>query len=119
MLHKLRALVFSLLITIPAAIAAADEHSTYDTLWHEATTGAECKPTNYSDFTLVTCPRILTLWYFTKPNHPAHPGVIKRVVKQQPNGTGLLRLMAHHLARIRLNLHLRLGWRKFRTWIAA
>jgi len=25
----------------------------------------------------------LTLWYFTKPNHPAHPGVIKRIIVQE------------------------------------
>jgi hypothetical protein len=32
----------------------------------------------------------LTLWYFTKPNHPAHPGVIRRTGIQK-NGAWVMR----------------------------
>ena len=39
-----------------------------------------CKLNDQPDFSLFTCGGGLTLWYFTKPNHPAHPGIIKRVV---------------------------------------
>ena len=37
-------------------------------------------------FILVTCKDKLTLWYFTKPNHPAHPGVIKRIIEEKDGG---------------------------------
>lgn len=60
-----------------------DSHPTFQSLWAEATRNADCAPASYPDFILVTCKAELTLWYFTKPNHPAHPGVIKRTITQK------------------------------------
>ena len=62
--------------------ARAEDRPTYQSLWSEAT----AKPNNtikeYPDLTLVFADNDLTLYYFTKPNHPAHPGVIERIVTQ-------------------------------------
>jgi hypothetical protein len=69
-----------LLSTIPAW---AQDQPSYRSLWATATQKPGCAPADYADFTLVTCRKELTLWYFTKPNHPAHPGVIKRIVVQE------------------------------------
>jgi hypothetical protein len=67
--------------------AAAGGQPTYESLWREATAEPACTPADYPDLIVVTCKARLTLWYFTKPNHPAHPGVIQRVITQQADGT--------------------------------
>jgi hypothetical protein len=67
----------------------AQDHPTYQSLWAEATSDQDCKASDYPDFTLVTCNKKMTLWYFTKPNHPAHPGVIKRSIEQGADGSGV------------------------------
>jgi len=38
------------------------------------------------DLLIYTCETSQTLWYFTKPGHPAHPGVIKRYVFEDAQG---------------------------------
>ncbi len=68
------------------ASALAQDRPTYQSLWDEATEKTGCAPAGYADFTLVTCREDLTLWYFTKPNHPANPGVIKRAIVQTADG---------------------------------
>ncbi len=45
----------------------------------------DCKQSEYADFFLFTCEKEMALWYFTKPNHAAFPGVIKRSIIQQGN----------------------------------
>ena len=59
---------------------------TYDSLWVEATKDGSCVLSDHGDFYLVDCRADLTLWYFTKPNHPAHPGVIRRQLVQEVGG---------------------------------
>ena len=66
--------------------ASAEDDASYESLWTEATEKAGCTTSGYSDFVLVNCKGELILWYFTKPNHPAYPGVIKRIIVKQ-NGT--------------------------------
>lgn len=63
--------------------AWAQDRPTYGSLWATATQRQGCAPADYADFILVSCLPELTLWYFTKPDHPAHPGVIKRTVVQE------------------------------------
>ena len=75
----------------------AQEHPTFESLWKEAVQNPRCKPADYSDFVLVTCESQFTFWYFTKPNHVAHPGVIKRVLYEE-NGTWLAREEGHSFA---------------------
>jgi len=74
-----------------------DNPPTYEGLWAEATKAPDCSPKEYPDLTLVTCQGGLTLWYFTKPNHPAHPGVIKRFVTEK-NGTFYVTEEGHSFA---------------------
>ena len=65
-----------------AALAAADP--TFQELWSTATQKPECQPTDHADYILVTCNgETLIQWYFTKPNHPAHPGVVKRYLVEK------------------------------------
>jgi hypothetical protein len=69
-----------------ASPLCAQEHSTYESLWNGVVKDPDCKPADYPDFILVTCQGEFTLWYFTKPNHAAHPGVIKRTISRDENG---------------------------------
>ena len=71
-----------------ACTAIADDRSTFQSLWMQATEDTNCKPpADYADYILVSCDSENTLWYFTKSNHPAHPAVIKRVMQQAADGT--------------------------------
>jgi hypothetical protein len=44
----------------------------------EAITNERCAPREFPDFIMGVCSDRLTFWCFSKPNHPAHPGVIER-----------------------------------------
>jgi hypothetical protein len=63
-----------------SAAASAEGRPSYQSLWATATQKPGCTPADYPDLVVVTCREELTLWYFTKPGHPAHPGVIKRTI---------------------------------------
>jgi hypothetical protein len=76
-----------LMCTVSVTHAQTVGNSTYDSLWHQALAGADCVQSDHGDFTLVWCESSLTYWYFTKPNHPAHPGVIRRILAQEPDGS--------------------------------
>src|SRR5712691_4600577 len=65
-------------ILASVGMSHAQDRPTYDSLWRSVTQNPACPPTNFPDFILVQCKGELTIWYFTRPNHPAHPGVIKR-----------------------------------------
>jgi hypothetical protein len=78
--------VVAVVVGLSATQSQAQDKPTYQSLWAEVTQKSDCKPAEYPDFTLVTCAKELTLWYFTKPNHPAHPGVIKRTIVQGSGG---------------------------------
>jgi hypothetical protein len=47
--------------------------------------------TEFPDFTMIEDPANLSIFYFTKPGHYAHPGVVLRVVSQQPDGAWVVR----------------------------
>jgi len=84
-MNRLSQCLLLLAIAFPA-YAIADERPTFQSLWDQLRSKSDCAPAEYPDLTIVTCKTDLTLWYFTKPIHPAHPGVIKRMVTQS-NGT--------------------------------
>src|SRR5215475_13132611 len=69
-------------------VADAVEISSFQGTLQEVSQDPDCKSADYSDFTLFDCQKQLVLWYFTKPNHPAHPGVVKRFLYQE-NGAWL------------------------------
>lgn len=77
---------------------AAQEHPTYQTLWDEASQSAGCRASELADLVLVTCDRGLTLWYFTKANHAAHPGVIKRMITQRADRSWVSQLQGSSFA---------------------
>ncbi|HWY61862.1 MAG TPA: hypothetical protein VNW15_08190 [Rhizomicrobium sp.] len=83
---KRRVLAFSFLLLLFATPSWAQDHPSYQTLWDSVAQDADCAPAEYPDFILVTCQKAYAMWYFTKPNHPAHPGVIKRTIAQEANG---------------------------------
>lgn len=72
----------ALLLFAVAAPASSQDRSTYESLWEAVAHDPDCAPSQYPDVTLMTCKNAFTLWYFTKPNHAAHPGVVKRAVVQ-------------------------------------
>ncbi len=71
---------------IVCGCAAPEDAPTFAGLWAKATQIDGCVPQNHPDFIMGVCPDQLTFWYFTKPNHPAHPGVIRRKFIQGADG---------------------------------
>jgi hypothetical protein len=66
-----------------AAPVSAGELTSFQELWDAVAHDPDCKPSQFPDFVLFTCERQYTFWYLTKPNHRAHPGIIKRHLYQQ------------------------------------
>ena len=66
-----------------AAPVSAGELTSLQELWDAVAHDPDCKPSQFPDFVLFTCERQYTFWYLTKPNHRAHPGIIKRHLYQQ------------------------------------
>ena len=66
-----------------AAPVSAGEPTSFQELSDAVAHDPDCKPSQFPDFVLFTCERQYTFWYLTKPNHPAHPGIIKRYLYQQ------------------------------------
>lgn len=66
-----------------AAPVSAGEPTSFQELWDAVAHDPDCKPSQFPDFVLFTCERQYTFWYLTKPNHRAHPGIIKRHLYQQ------------------------------------
>ena len=86
-IHILAMLVVPILMVSPAKAA---QQPSYETLWAEATKQPDAKIVEYPDFTMVVSADGLTYYYFTKPSHFAHPGVIKRYAVQD-NGNWVMR----------------------------
>jgi hypothetical protein len=69
-----------------AGPAWSETHPSFKELWVQVASDPACSQAEYADFFLFTCDSKFTMWYFTKPNHPAFPGVIQRKITQQPDG---------------------------------
>jgi hypothetical protein len=67
--------------------ATAEDHPTYQGLLDAVTQSADCTPQDRVTLVLYTCGKTQDLWYFTRPGHPAHPGVIHRFLTADSNGT--------------------------------
>ena len=78
-----RLAALGLVVLLGILPAAAHAGPTYQSLWNDATKQPDCVQSSFSDYILVTCQKDMTLWYFTKPNHPAHPGVVRRIIVQE------------------------------------
>lgn len=73
---------------VASAASAADVEmqSSYQATWDAVAHDADCQMTGYPDFTLFTCEKSMTFWYFTKPNNAAHPGIVKRSMIEATDG---------------------------------
>ncbi|MCC6982947.1 MAG: hypothetical protein IT535_06715 [Bauldia sp.] len=65
----------------PAALAAPEDD--LRTLREEAMARPGVLVTEYPDFTMVEDRAHLTIFYFTKPSHYAHPAAVQRAVVQE------------------------------------
>jgi hypothetical protein len=79
-------------LTLPAVMHAAPSQPSYDhpkfvELWRQATRPIGAAITEYPDFTLVKVNNGLILYYFTKPNHFAHPGIVVRTATRNFDGS--------------------------------
>ncbi|HEX3810302.1 MAG TPA: hypothetical protein VHW02_11460 [Rhizomicrobium sp.] len=81
-MDMLGALILGFLLLTVAPVNAA-EPAAFQTLWDALARDPDCKPSQFPDFILVTCERERTFWYFTKPNHPAYPGIVKRYLVEK------------------------------------
>ena len=70
------------LLSSTSAVANLSFNDTLRSVTHDP----DCRLNDQPTFYLFTCSGGLTLWYFTKPDHPAYPGFIKRVVSSGPAG---------------------------------
>lgn len=77
--------------------AQANSALSFKDLWTEATTQPGSTIKEYPDFLMVTSQDGFTLYYFTKSNHPANPGVIKRMITQK-DGAWFVREEGHSFA---------------------
>jgi hypothetical protein len=83
-MNMLRTLLLLMAVLLLGGAPSAQEKPTYNSLL-EALQKAGCAPADHADFILMTCSKEKSLWYFSKPNHPAHPGVLQRAVVQKGN----------------------------------
>jgi hypothetical protein len=72
----------------------AGEPSSFEALWNAIARDPGCKPSQFPDFVVFSCERNYTFWYLTKPNHPAHPGIIKRYLFEK-DGTWYVKEEGH------------------------
>ena len=87
--------IFPVLILVSPVSAA--EHPSFQDYWREATTCEGALTREYPDFTMVVREKGFTFYYFTKPSHPAFPGVIKRMLVQK-DGAWLVQEDGHSYA---------------------
>ena len=88
---RFRVLVLAMLLPVfMVSPGKAQQHPSYESLWAEATKQPDAKIAEFPDFTMVVSADGLTYYYFTKPSHFAHPGVIKRYVVEE-NGQVFVR----------------------------
>lgn len=78
-----------IIATLLCTTAFAEERATYQSLLNSVSNNPDCKSSQFSDFTLFDCEKDMALWYFTKPNHPANPGVIERKIEQNAEGVSV------------------------------
>jgi hypothetical protein len=76
----------ALLFAAGALPALADGSLTFQSMWAEANSAGDCQQTDDGTYLELVCGSGTIHWYFTKPGHPAHPAVIKRVISYKPNG---------------------------------
>jgi len=85
----MRALLLVALAVSLGVTADAADHPTFESLYAEISGRSDCKASDNLDLIIVSCDKDYSLWYFTKPGHPAHPGVVERVVVEGAAGVSV------------------------------
>jgi hypothetical protein len=70
-------------VAVLIAGSAFSQEGSYADLWKAATAAGGHAVTDFPDFIMVRSPDGLTLNYFTKEGHFAHPGVITRTISER------------------------------------
>jgi hypothetical protein len=63
--------------------AKAAENETYESLLNSVIQAKDCTRRDDVDLMIFSCEKTQSLWYFTKPGHPAHPGVVRKTVEEE------------------------------------
>ena len=79
----MRTLAFLTAASLAASSAAAE---TFDDYWKEASQKPGVVIKEYPKATVITDEKNFTVYFFTKPNNPAHPGVIVRKLVNGKDG---------------------------------
>ena len=65
---------------------AAEIQPTFQSTWDLVSADKGCTRADYPNMVIFTCETAMTLWYFTVPGIPAHPGVVRRTLVSEPDG---------------------------------
>lgn len=90
----MRVLLPALLIALAVTSANAGDRpmfegvdgSSFQSMWSALSRRADCAKADHRQIATFTCDEGVTLWYFTKPGNPAHPGVIERYFVNDADG---------------------------------
>lgn len=70
----------TLLLAASIAVARAEDHPTFDSLWQDANSKPSHRTVDEGRDIRVEVPSEQTVYFFTKPGQPEHPGVVKRLI---------------------------------------
>jgi len=74
-------------VSIASLLPALAAGMTFNDYWNEATHKPGATTKDYPRATVITDEKNFTVYIFTKPNNPAHPGVIVRKLVSDKDGT--------------------------------
>ncbi|MGH6872668.1 MAG: hypothetical protein ACREHE_14295 [Rhizomicrobium sp.] len=80
----MRIALATLAVVLAASAALGDPPRSYHDLYAAILVRHDCKSFALHNATLYRCEKDQTLWYFTTPRNPAHPGVVERYFDTAP-----------------------------------
>jgi len=83
---NMRTLVLAMAVVLSVGSSAVAAGTTFDHYWNEATHRPGIVVKEYPETTVVTDADDFAVYFFTKPNNPAHPGVIIRKLVNEKDG---------------------------------
>lgn len=82
----MRTLILPALLRLSLGSSAIAAEMSFDDYWNAATHSPGAVTKDYPHATVITDKKNLTVYIFTKPNSPAHPGVIVRRLVNEKDG---------------------------------
>jgi hypothetical protein len=76
----------ALLLVVAPPVFADEFQTTFQSTLTAVSARPDCTKAEYPDLLIITCDKDMALWYFTKPNNAAYPGIVKRSIIQDPDG---------------------------------